>query len=150
MNSQWVSKVRAGVTAAVLATAIFASASYAHAQESTRVRVNVPFSFEDGNKHFRAGLYTVGLSDDDHMLKIQGNSDAGFLLIIPAETQTSTTDGKVVFRRYGDRYFLKEVWIPGTSTHVECRKSRAERHVALAQNDAPASSVELALLESPR
>jgi hypothetical protein len=39
---------------------------------------------------------------------------------------------KLVFRRYGDEYFLREVWISGAMTGREFPMSRRERQVAQA------------------
>jgi len=38
-----------------------------------------------------------------------------------------TDNGKLVFHRYGDQYFLYQVWPAGTSTGRQFLKSRSER-----------------------
>jgi hypothetical protein len=66
------------------------------------------------------------------------------------------TESKVVFYRYGDRYFLREVWTKGSADHLLCPESKAEhrvRKIQQAANHAPIATptnVEIALLENPR
>lgn len=57
----------------------------------------------------------------------------------------SSQRGKVVFHRYGNRYFLSEVWIGGESTGRVCVQSRAEKRLQIAQNAPVATNTELAL-----
>ena len=148
MNSHFTSKMRAGLITAVMTVVFFATASHAKAQD-VRIKANVPFAFEDGLGHFTAGQYTIR-TENTHFLLLQGEKTSGYV-VIPAGTESrSTTTGMLIFHRYGVRYFLSEVWMPDSSTHIVLPKSRAERHALLATNGTAPSNIELAMLQIPR
>ena len=105
----------------------------AKAQTNGRMALiaNIPFQFSIGNKSLPAGEYTVqSISDDSSyvVLRIQSRDGKTSAMLL-----TSTVKGKaparsrLVFHRYGDRYYLRQVWVGGDSTGLEARKSRAER-----------------------
>jgi hypothetical protein len=46
-------------------------------------------------------------------------------------TSASTNDnGKLVFNRYGNQYFLSQVWAAGSDSGHQLRPSKAEREIA--------------------
>ncbi len=144
-----VSKVRAGLSAAVLMISSFASASYAHAQ-GREIKVNVPFAFENGSQHLPAGIYTIQM-ENEHVLLIRGAKASGLSMTNPQETLHAPQTSKVVFRKYGDQYFLREVWTAESTRHAQCTKSKAEKRLQIARNETPATQgEEVALLEMPR
>jgi hypothetical protein len=140
---------RAAVFTAVLAFVSLAPALQAQAHP-VGARVNVPFAFEAGNRHFEPGMYTISMKTPD-MLVVKGASGSSFVLMHPAGDVKQPVKSKVVFRRSGDRYFLGQIWIADKSGYLEVIKSKAERNLQVAeQKSAPADSVELALLEPAR
>jgi hypothetical protein len=149
MKTFFASKVRACFSGAVLVVSALALASSAQAQSPT-IKVNIPFSFENGTEHLPAGVYTLQMSESGRILLIRGNSASGMTLILPDENSQPAKVGKVVFHRYGDRYFLREVWTAGSTSHVHTSTSKAEKNVELAQNNVAPNGVEVALLELPR
>jgi hypothetical protein len=46
------------------------------------------------------------------------------------QAPAASSQGKLIFNKYGDEYFLSQVWKPGTNTGCELRKSRREIEVA--------------------
>ena len=145
MNTLSVAKVRAGLSAAVLAVATIAAAPLAQAQQSV-VRAQIPFGFENGSQHLAAGQYTVSLQAD-HIMVLQSNKAGGLVMTLPDENMKPAATSRIVFRKYGDKYFLREVWIAGRTTHVHCVKSREEKSLQVAQNEVPPTAIEVALLE---
>jgi hypothetical protein len=141
------SKVRAILLAVVVAGAPLSLASHAQDLEGAVV-VNVPFAFENGSQHFTAGLYTIRM-ESQHVLLIRGESTSGFAMagidegIHPSETT------KVVFRRYGDQYYLREVWVEGETSHTYCMPSKVEQREIAAAKTAP-TAVMVAALETSR
>ena len=71
-------------------------------------------------------------------------------------TQTPSRVSEVVFHRYGNQYFLSQVWMRGNPDYLSCPPSKAEREAkrSLRDNDRASmpthSNVEVALMESPR
>lgn len=128
-----------------LAAGTFLTTSNAVAQEQAVV-VQVPFAFENGSQHLPAGKYRIDLNSEP-LMSLHGTvaNSAGFAMTIPAITSKPSQRGKVVFHRYGNRYFLSEVWMAGESTGRVCVMSRREKNLQIAQNAAAITNTELAL-----
>lgn len=136
----------------MLFLAVLAVTQATQAQE--RVAVNVPFDFNAGNTKLPAGEYVVGKSDHiATMLKIE-RADGTAAILVPsnaAESNASQSESKLVFHKYGDRYFLSQVWTAGSARGRELMKSAAEKEVALsARIDKPEQVTLFASLISPK
>jgi hypothetical protein len=117
-------------------------------QPSTKV--DVPFAFDYGTQHFPAGVYTVSMRDKNILTLSSGNRSA-WVMIQAGYDPTQHKSGYVVFRTYGDRYFLTE-YAPGSgSLHASVSESAAERRAArdFAANHLTPGSVQLALMSNP-
>ena len=147
MSTLQISKVRATLLAIIFAGASLSPASHAQDLEG-KVVVKVPFAFEDGSQHFSPGLYTISM-DYRNIATIRGESSAGFATTgFDEEPQPSQTT-KVVFHKYGDQYFLEQIWIAGETTHTYFLPSKAEKLEMSANRTAP-TDVVVAALEPPR
>src|SRR5678815_3090427 len=99
-----------------------------------RISANIPFDFSIGDKKLTSGKYSIGRArqnSDDTILSIldgDGRSKA-----IPSshavETLRSKDKATLVFHRYGDQYFLYQVWQAGETTGREFIISRNERDI---------------------
>lgn len=110
--------------------ALMAALVSAHAQSSGTVVADIPFDFAVGSKSLKAGEYTVRpytASGDALMIRNQDSSDAAMRLTQTVQASTIPQKGKLVFHRYGQRYFLYEVWTQGERTGRRLVKSAAER-----------------------
>jgi hypothetical protein len=145
--SKMQSKVRATLLAIVFAGAALSPAL--HAQDlKDAVIVNVPFAFQNGSQHLNAGLYTISM-DYQNVATIRGESASGFSMTgSDVDLQPSKTT-KVVFRKYGDQYFLHEIWVAGDTSHTYFPTSKVERRELSANRTAP-TTVVVAALETPR
>jgi len=99
---------------------------------SNRVTAQIPFDFTIGNKKLPAGKYSVGRnrqSSDDVVVSVDDKD--GHLKAIHTSMAAANLDitetAKLVFHRYGDQYFLYQVWPAGSSTGRQFPKSRSER-----------------------
>jgi hypothetical protein len=148
MSTFSISKIPATVIAAVLALASLAPAL--HAQDSGFiVKVNVPFAFEIATgQYFTPGVYTIHMDSAQSMI-VQGTSKSGLAITQLANDGKPAEKGKAVFTRYGEKYFLREVWVTGNSSHLLCNESKAERRLQVAAIQGP-TNVQLALLETAR
>jgi hypothetical protein len=73
----------------------------------------VPFAFTAGNQTLPAGEYTVTRSSVfPGVLSIRSRQGATFVLS-PAQESGQVDTPRLVFIRYRDRYFLREVWFEG-------------------------------------
>lgn len=122
----------------------FASAMAASAQNQRSLVVNVPFDFNVKGKTLPAGEYLVkhGSSADSSGLIIKRRDGRGnaIVLTMTLESRESQTASRLVFRRYGEQYFLSQVWTSGESVGKELFKTKRERSldIELAKtNDRP-------------
>ncbi len=107
------------------------AAGVAYAQTTTILRGDIPFEFTVVGKTLPAGSYGVARNPNLPMvLIIRGieNLESAPLLAVANEKSKEVTP-KFVFRRYGDLYFLAEVWTGGTMV-LEVPKSSKETQVA--------------------
>jgi hypothetical protein len=154
MRTHSILNIRTAVIASALAVALISPAL--HAQDpSERSKVNVPFAFQSGSTHFAPGTYI--LSDpQEHVLAVQGATRSGLTMTWHKTDRSPATVSKVVFHRYGNQYFLREVWIQGKVDHLLCTESKAEQEARRPQEASDRASlatdthVEVALLQSPR
>lgn len=124
-----------------------------HGQSTGHVMtVNVPFGFEMGNRHFAPGSYSI-TTPAQGVIEVRGHSNVGLLLTHNGQSYRPTSTAKVVFDRYGDQYFLRQVWFnPQETSYLECPQSKSEKQAKrseLASNSKAASNVEIAMLRIP-
>jgi len=95
--------------------AIGAIAAAAAVAQFSMLNAYVPFDFIVGNETFPAGRYTLDRGPAQGTVMIR-SEDCAHTAIALAQTVSSVVprqNGSLVFHRYGDRYFLSEVWNPG-------------------------------------
>ena len=95
------------------------------------MRATIPFDFSVRGKTFPAGQYEIKrISDNVGTLEIQNvnhSHEHAMFEIDPVDTQHIHKHGEVVFHRYGDTYFLSEIWSAGLQTGSELPTSHQER-----------------------
>ena len=102
----------------------------AHAQAGKQFTVTIPFNFYVAGKTLPAGQYHVGRStEDSEGLVLRGTDGRTGVFALTREIQTAEVQqqSRLVFHRYGDQYFLGEVWISARSNGRELPNSRKER-----------------------
>ena len=109
------------------------SAIYVYGQGRTLVRgAKVPFDFSVGDKKFPAGVYSVTrVNPEKIMLRLSSEDGREAIHIItnPVQTKESPKTGKLIFRRYGETYFLSQIWESDEIQGRQLAKSRTERSV---------------------
>ena len=116
---------------AVLVLVVVAGLSNANAQTATQMSADIPFAFHVGDQSFEAGEYTVRCANPSSDRKVlQLRSKDGATIMIQTNSLTGNRDGeaKLVFNRYGDRYYFSEAWMADT-IGMKVSKSRGERAV---------------------
>jgi len=103
-----------------------------YAQGSQKLVVQVPFEFHVGNSMLPAGQYTVFTDAGAPVLRLRSYDSKSSVMILTNAVQTSIepSQGKLVFHRYGDEYFLSQIWQAGVNAGRELPKSRREIEVA--------------------
>ncbi len=110
------------------ALTIGAQAQTASAQ---KVIANIPFAFYVGEKRLPAGKYTMTVTNptsDRKILQIRNANGRSSAMILTTSVLGNVADNtKLVFQRYGDRYFFGQAHLAGDSTSLAAVKSKAER-----------------------
>src|SRR5215471_17528914 len=120
-----------------------------------KIRANIPFDFIVGDKNLPAGEYLIGRARQDSdvlvIRGVKGNANA-FRSTSPVNTEALKDEATLVFHRYGDQYFLSEVWPAGANAGRMLSESRGEREARernLAGNTATESGT-VRLVSSPQ
>jgi hypothetical protein len=108
----------------------------AQLMSSSRIAAQVPFEFVVGNKIVPAGECVVQTATMDGKTLMIRNADAKVSLFATA-SQTESKQGAshyaLVFKQYGDRYFLSAIKLQGSKIAYQLPESRAEAELR-AQN----------------
>ena len=95
--------------------------------------LQVPFDFVAGNHQFPAGAYTItsDASAGTVLIRSEAEGPAAFIVTYPAGENKDQVRVRLTFNRYGDHYFLSQVWPAGVAGRG-LSKSRQEVEVAKA------------------
>ena len=122
----------------------------ASAQVVDAVGFTTSFPFTVGNTMVPAGRYTITPDDDNPaILELTGGREAVLFETRSAEARTAPSKTEVVFKRYGDGYVLKDIWIEGEHTGAETLAVERERH-HMAKHPGAAGEQRVAGTKRPR
>jgi hypothetical protein len=111
------------------------------AAQSSNLTVTVPFNFTMGSKALPAADYRITIAGDViHLDTVDGDAHM-VSLAIAVGAEGRYVEPKLVFKQYGNRYVLSQVWSGGDRGN-ELPKSAVERELS-ARNE-PATTVTLA------
>lgn len=98
--------------------------------QSREVRATIPFNFSVGNKLLPAGNYSF-ISEAQNQILIRSSDQTQFSVLTRTADENPMTwnDGKLVFTKYGDQYFLNEVLSSVAALNVDIPVSKTERKV---------------------
>jgi hypothetical protein len=100
--------------AAALTFVLIAGSSLAYAQNATTV--DFPFQFVAGGQTHVAGKYEVRLNEDRMgvtLVPAKGTPNVLLSITRLAPSEKASPEGRVVFDKVGNTYYLSEVWLPG-------------------------------------
>ena len=123
-------KKHAFVAATLFLLSIIVAAQAVQADET--MLVSVPFAFVAGNVTLPAGDYCIrkwGQNSD--VLQIIDSRQRAIAMVAThsALAKELQTKSKLVFNRYGERYFLSQVWTAGTVRGRQLYKSSREKEI---------------------
>ena len=99
------------------------------AQSDSPVIANIPFAFEANGTLLTSGEYSVRQRSGNAGLFLLTNDQTCKSIFVMGQSPSSGQDDpKLVFHRYGDHYFLSQVWINGVSYTLG--RSRREKEMA--------------------
>ena len=107
---------------------------------SGRIKADIPFDFVVGKAKLSAGQYEIQRGTSNSSLKLTCNRSSVMVLSYNGSTSGTPQHAKLVFHKYGDQYFLAQVWDEGSTTADDLMATKAEREAArtasrLAKND---------------
>lgn len=118
----------------------FASALATSAQNARTLVVNIPFEFTVKGATLPAGDYIVSRTSTSNQMSLslqrKDGQASAIVLTKVINTYERQDESKLVFNRYGERYFLSQVWTSGEGLGRELFKTRQERslEIELAKN----------------
>ncbi|HLW85252.1 MAG TPA: hypothetical protein VKR60_08575 [Candidatus Sulfotelmatobacter sp.] len=93
------------------------------------VTADIPFAFVVARQTLPAGHYVISPTSTDSLGIHDGNNRGTFVPTQSTERSIHDNTCKLVFRRYGDTYFLSEVWASGNTIGKALFRSHAEREL---------------------
>jgi hypothetical protein len=119
----------------------------AHAQiGDSRVETDVPFQFIVGRTTLPAGKYEI-LNPGEFspsVLEIRSLDGRSAVLFTTGSVQANhtPTNSELVFNKYGDSYFLYQIWVQGEQTGDQIEPSRTEQELEKAGEKASRLSID--------
>jgi hypothetical protein len=117
----------------VITAALALLATTAASAQTVNVKATVPFSFIVGRSTLPAGEYSLQTMNNGQVLAMS-NRDAkitNLALSNACESLRAASQTKLVFHRYGDRYFLSQVWTEGDNRGREIPIGEREQETAI-------------------
>lgn len=119
------------LTGAILALGGIHNAS---AQIPNLVEFTTSFPFTVGSATIPAGTYTIRPDDDSPtILELSGGRVNVFFETNNASASDNAPKTEVVFKRYGNTYILKDIWVKGSPSGAESVTAEGERHAKKSQ-----------------
>jgi hypothetical protein len=103
--------------------------------QTVRLSGTIPFEFTVGNQTMPAGEYTLSRTSTvpgGWVISGPANRAGAFLVAGAGDRKNGGDAPRLAFSRYGDRYFLSQIWTISSDHVFRLRVSRTERAVAKA------------------
>jgi hypothetical protein len=98
---------------------------------SVKIRAEIPFDFMVGKKRLPKGEYLIESINESGTLTIRhAKKGKAVTFNTIRHKPTDSNKSKLVFNRYGDKYFLARIFDPSTETILKLNKSSAEKRIA--------------------
>jgi hypothetical protein len=123
--------VKKYLTAIAIIVALLTSAA-AYTQ-TVHLQTTVPFKFNVGSKQFPAGKYDIQTEPNrEHVLYIRNMNSGEGTFVVPQSCESAhfSSQTTLTFHRYGQQYFMAELWVAGYKQGHQFRVSRREAELA--------------------
>ena len=127
---------------------MLASVQSASAQITGAVEFTTSFPFTVGNATVPAGSYRITPDSDNlAIFELTGGRTAVLFEANFAEASETPSKTEVVFKRYGNGYVLKNIWMEGDRTGAETLAAEGEKHTS--KRPGPTTEHRLAAVKKP-
>jgi hypothetical protein len=117
--------------AIIILIGVLSAGAHAQTASAQRLVATIPFTFNVGKANLPAGKYTITVlntASDRKILRIRSRDGRSSAVISTTGVNGNVSDSaKLVFHRYGDRYFFAQAQMAGDPTSLAAIKSKAER-----------------------
>jgi hypothetical protein len=114
-----------------LTLTLLAAAALTLPLNAQSLKIDVPFEFAVGSTTAPAGQYRIGHQTGSPVMSIAGTDrDSKYYtnLLGGIEATNRAAQERLIFNRYGDQYFLAEIWT--RTSRITVPKTRTERELA--------------------
>jgi hypothetical protein len=112
----------------------------ADAQIVGDVEANIPFQFHVGNTKLPPGKYVIHVLEDSDLTMMEISSADGstsaLFQVRPAEASSTPAKSELIFNKYGNRYFLAQLFDEGNPSGSTVIESRYEKGLSRAAAEA--------------
>ena len=132
----------------IFAIALFAASSLAAAgnlsAQNHQMKANIPFAFTMGSKTLPAGSYTIS-SLTPYTVTVRNNQNRMAAASAVYGNDKQSAKSVLVFNRYGDQYFLKEILSPNARnvSVPRCKREQSAQREIAAQREGTETLVAL-------
>ncbi len=127
----------------LLMALVFAAMIYpnqTHAQIVGSLEADIPFQFHAGDAKLPAGKYVIRMLDDSDLTIMEitksDGSVAALFQIHSAQANSTPRKTELIFNKYGNNYFLNELFDEGESDGSQVVKSNYEKRAGQAAAEA--------------
>lgn len=124
----------------VLVFAAMMYPSQAHAQIVGSLEADIPFQFHAGDAKLPAGKYVIRMLDDSDLTIMEisksDGSVAALFQIHSAQANSTPRKTELIFNKYGNKYFLNELFDEGEPDGSQVVKSNYEKRASQAAAEA--------------
>ena len=117
----------------ILGALLVMTAATANAQSERTEVTYVPFNFVVGKKTLPAGEYVVrpnrAGSNDVWLVQSKDGDTSALVTTTVIQSGKTPKRTKLVFNKYGDQYFLSQIWFDGSKSGRELVKRHKEREL---------------------
>jgi|HubBroStandDraft_4_1064222.scaffolds.fasta_scaffold81472_3 hypothetical protein len=121
------------------AACVFALTMYptkANAQIIGDMEANIPFQFHVGNTKLPPGKYVIHVLDDSDLTIMEISSADGstsaLFQVQAAQASSAPAKSELIFNKYGDHYFLAQLFDEGNPSGSTVEQSRYEKRISKA------------------
>jgi hypothetical protein len=121
-----------------------------NAQTPSRAEVTIPFDFSAGKANLKAGSYHIYRLSGSAISIRSANGETAAIVSAPLAigSRDFKAGERLVFNKYGDRYFLSQVWLGvdnGRQLFMSGAETKTAREYKLAAKNGKTERVDVAL-----
>jgi hypothetical protein len=114
--------------------------------QTQRLVVNIPFEFTAGDERLPAGDYAItrvsNNSEKAILIRSLDGRRKAAVMTHSINTAAETDVARLAFTKYGEEYFLAEVWTPGAAAGRAVPRSKSEKSLRRGLRQRIAAGVE--------